>query len=610
MSGTKGAPVIEVKDLNISFKTAAGVIKVVENVSFAISKGECLAVVGESGSGKSVSALATIGLLVKDQSIVTGSVIFRGEELLGKPESYMRKVRGGGISMIFQEPLSALNPVTTIGEQIAEVLVAHGRAGWREANKKAIEYLELVEIAQAPQRVKQYPHQLSGGMRQRAMIAMALAGEPELIIADEATTGLDLTVQAQILDLLKAEIARRNAAAIIVTHDLDLVACHATRVIAMREGSIVFDGTPASLLENDSILRACSLRRPPAAELAWLARQLGFTTPPVTCRRDLESLEPTMPTTMDGSRLSLSLKTEPIVDPVGAVTPRGPLSIETHVGGIGPGALVTWLERRNPTVKFGVVITLGFMMTFVFNPLTPLAWLAVVMVVAWTTGIGPHRLARLLGPVMVFAFSLLWTNAFLASVPQGEPVLWQWGPFHLTVHGLVQGLALALRGVSTAAVGLLFILTTDPALLVVSLVQHGRLPYRWGYALLAGYRFMPGLADELVQIRLARRVRGEDVTDERGIYGSWGGGLRRRANGVSRPFRELRILLTVAILRATRLAIAMDARGFAGISTRTYFHTAPLVPADFMFAGASLLALALVNFATSWVVQITWVPPS
>lgn len=125
MSGAKGTPVVEVKDLNISFKTAAGVIKVVENVSFSIGKGECLAVVGESGSGKSVSALATIGLLVKDQSIVTGSVFFRGEELLGKPESYMRKIRGGGISMIFQEPLSALNPVTTIGEQIAEVLVAH-----------------------------------------------------------------------------------------------------------------------------------------------------------------------------------------------------------------------------------------------------------------------------------------------------------------------------------------------------------------------------------------------------------------------------------------------------------------------------------------------------
>ena len=248
MSGTKGTPVIEVKDLNISFKTAAGVIKVVENVSFSIGKGECLAVVGESGSGKSVSALATIGLLVKDQSIVTGSVIFRGEELLGKPESYMRKIRGGGISMIFQEPLSALNPVTTIGEQIAEVLVAHGRAGWREANKKAIEYLELVEIAQAPQRVKQYPHQLSGGMRQRAMIAMALAGEPELIIADEPTTALDVTIQAQVLDLLRRATKERGTALLLITHDLGVVAETADRIAVMYAGQIVEEGPAREVL--------------------------------------------------------------------------------------------------------------------------------------------------------------------------------------------------------------------------------------------------------------------------------------------------------------------------------------------------------------------------
>lgn len=248
MSGAKGAPVVEVKDLNISFKTAAGVIKVVENVSFSIGKGECLAVVGESGSGKSVSALATIGLLVKDQSIVTGSVIFRGEELLGKPESYMRKVRGGGISMIFQEPLSALNPVTTIGEQIAEVLVAHGRAGWREANKRAIEYLELVEIAQASQRVKQYPHQLSGGMRQRAMIAMALVGEPELIIADEPTTALDVTIQAQVLDLLRRATKERGTALMLITHDLGVVAETADRVAVMYAGQIVEEGPAREVL--------------------------------------------------------------------------------------------------------------------------------------------------------------------------------------------------------------------------------------------------------------------------------------------------------------------------------------------------------------------------
>ena len=252
MSPSASTPVVEVKDLNISFKTAAGVIKVVENVSFSIGTGECLAVVGESGSGKSVSALATIGLLVKEQSIVTGSVLFRGEELLGKPESYMRKIRGGGISMIFQEPLSALNPVTTIGEQIAEVLVAHGRAGWREANKKAIEYLELVEIAQAPQRVKQYPHQLSGGMRQRAMIAMALAGEPELIIADEPTTALDVTIQAQVLDLLRRSTKERGTALMLITHDLGVVAETADRIAVMYAGQIVEEGPARDVLRTPS----------------------------------------------------------------------------------------------------------------------------------------------------------------------------------------------------------------------------------------------------------------------------------------------------------------------------------------------------------------------
>ena len=241
---------IDVRNLNVSFASVAGTVKVVEDVSFHINKGECLAVVGESGSGKSVSALATIGLLVKGQSIVTGSVHFRGEELLGKPESYMRKIRGGGISMIFQEPLSALNPVTTIGEQVAEVLVAHERASWREANKKAIEYLELVEIAQAPQRAKQYPHQLSGGMRQRAMIAMALAGEPELIIADEPTTALDVTIQAQVLDLLRRATKERGTALMLITHDLGVVAETADRIAVMYAGQIVEEGPAKEVLRS------------------------------------------------------------------------------------------------------------------------------------------------------------------------------------------------------------------------------------------------------------------------------------------------------------------------------------------------------------------------
>ena len=241
-------PVIEVNNLNISFKTPTGIVQVVQDVSFSINGGECLGVVGESGSGKSVSALATIGLLVKNQSIVTGSVKFRGEELIGKPESYMRMIRGGGISMVFQEPLSALNPVTTIGEQIAEVLTAHNRGGWREANKKAIEYLELVEIAQPAQRAKQYPHQLSGGMRQRAMIAMALAGEPELIIADEPTTALDVTIQAQVLGLLRRATVERGTALMLITHDLGVVAETADRIAVMYAGQIVEEGPAKEVL--------------------------------------------------------------------------------------------------------------------------------------------------------------------------------------------------------------------------------------------------------------------------------------------------------------------------------------------------------------------------
>ncbi|MSQ44449.1 MAG: ATP-binding cassette domain-containing protein, partial [Chloroflexi bacterium] len=549
----------------VSFRHRESDRDAVSGVTMTCAPGELIAIVGANGAGKSTLGLMLAGVMQP----TAGTVLLDGTPIEEVPGGDQRR----RLRYVFQYPEHQFVGQTVRADLEAALRVEHLDAyAVSERVDDALRRADLEGLARAN------PFTLSHGQKRRLSVAGALLTNPDLLVLDEPTFGQDDHHTAQLMATVNGRVAD-GCTAIIVTHDLDLVASHATRVIAMREGSIVFDGTPANLLESDPILRSCSLRRPPAAELAWRARQLGFTTPPVTCRRDLELLKPSTRTTTDGSRISVPPNLEPCVESFWASTPRGPISpisSETNVGGFGPGSSCSWLERRNPTVKFGVVIVLGFMMTFVFNPLTPLAWLAVVMVVAWTTGIRPHRLARLLGPVLVFAFSLLWTNAFLASVPQGEPVLWQWGPFHLTVHGLVQGLALAIRGVSTAAVGLLFILTTDPTLLVVSLVQHGRLPYRWGYALLAGYRFMPGLADELVQIRLARRVRGEDVTDERAIYGTWGGGLRRRANGFSRPFRELRILLTVAILRATRLAIAMDARGFAGITTRTYFRTAPL----------------------------------
>jgi peptide/nickel transport system ATP-binding protein len=176
--------------------------------------------------------------------------MFKGRELVGLSEEALRPIRGGGIGVIFQEPLSALNPVTTIGEQIAEVIVAHRKLSWKEAHKLAIGYLEQVEISQPDQRAKQYPHQLSGGMRQRAMIAMALSGEPSMIIADEPTTALDVTIQAQVLDLLRRTTTERGAALLLITHDLGVVAETADRVAVMYAGQIVETGKAANVLRE------------------------------------------------------------------------------------------------------------------------------------------------------------------------------------------------------------------------------------------------------------------------------------------------------------------------------------------------------------------------
>ena len=244
------APLLEVNGLGISFRTQRGILRVVDGVSFVLNAGECLAIVGESGSGKTVSAMAIISLLSRKQAIIEGSAKFKGRELVGLSEDELRPVRGGGIGVIFQEPLSALNPVITIGEQVAEVIVAHRKLSWREAHKLAIGYLEQVEISQPDRRAKQFPHQLSGGMRQRAMIAMALAGEPSMIIADEPTTALDVTIQAQVLDLLRRTTTERGAALLLITHDLGVVAETADRIAVMYAGQIVETGNAADVLRG------------------------------------------------------------------------------------------------------------------------------------------------------------------------------------------------------------------------------------------------------------------------------------------------------------------------------------------------------------------------
>ncbi|GGP59856.1 ABC transporter ATP-binding protein [Saccharothrix coeruleofusca] len=239
---------LEVEDLHVEFRTRDGVAHVLNGVTYHVQAGETLAVLGESGSGKSVTAQAVMGILDTPPAFVTGgSVRFRGEELLTATPQRRREVRAEGIAMIFQDALSALNPVFTVGFQIEEQLRLRRGMSRRDARKRAVELLDLVRIPHAAQRVRDYPHQFSGGMRQRAMIAMSLALDPEVLIADEPTTALDVTVQAQIMDLL-AELQReRRMALVLITHDLGVVAEVADRIAVMYAGRIVEHSDALSL---------------------------------------------------------------------------------------------------------------------------------------------------------------------------------------------------------------------------------------------------------------------------------------------------------------------------------------------------------------------------
>ena len=235
MTGT--APLLEVDGLKTHFFTRDGIVRAVDGVSFSVATGETLAVVGESGCGKSVTSLSIMRLITSPPGrIVAGKIRFEGTDLLGLPEREMRDIRGNDISMIFQEPMTSLNPVLTIGRQITETLTLHEGLGRAAAEARAVEMLRLVGIPEPAQRIKQYPHELSGGMRQRVMIAMALACDPKLLIADEPTTALDVTVQAQILDLMRQLKSKTGAAIILITHSLGLVAEMAQRVVIMYGG--------------------------------------------------------------------------------------------------------------------------------------------------------------------------------------------------------------------------------------------------------------------------------------------------------------------------------------------------------------------------------------
>lgn len=239
------AKLLEVRNLHTSFSTYAGKVKAVRGISFHVDEGEAIGIVGESGSGKSVTNLSILRLLPSESGIIDeGEVIFNGVDLLKLSEQEMRSVRGKEISMIFQDPMTSLNPVLTIGYQVMEIIKIHNpHMSNAEAKKRAVEMLRMVGISNPEKRLSQYPHEFSGGMRQRVMIAMALSCEPKLLIADEPTTALDVTIQAQILDLMKDLRERLNTAIILITHDLGVVADLCDRIMVMYGGVIVEEGT-------------------------------------------------------------------------------------------------------------------------------------------------------------------------------------------------------------------------------------------------------------------------------------------------------------------------------------------------------------------------------
>ena len=229
-------PLLEVKDLKVHFPTDDGLVKAVDGVSYSLQPGETLGIVGESGSGKSVSSLTVMGLITPKQANISGEVFFQGQDLLKLPKDEMRTIRGEKISMIFQDPMTSLHPFYKVGYQIAESILQHQDISKNEAMDQAIEMLRRVNIPHPKDRADQYPHEFSGGMRQRAMIAMALALNPDVLIADEPTTALDVTVQAQILDLIDRLKSEFNAAVIIITHDLGVVAEHCDNIMVMYAG--------------------------------------------------------------------------------------------------------------------------------------------------------------------------------------------------------------------------------------------------------------------------------------------------------------------------------------------------------------------------------------
>jgi peptide/nickel transport system ATP-binding protein len=292
--------ILEVRNLKVTFRTEQGPVRAIDGVSFDVAEGEILGVVGESGSGKTVSLLAVMGLITDPNAAIEGSIKYQGRELVGLSSKEMRKLRGREIAMVFQDPMTALTPVYTIGWQIAEQVRAHNKVSAKAAEQRAIELLAEVNIPNPVEAIHRYPHQLSGGMRQRAVIAMALSCNPSLLVADEPTTALDVTVQAQILDLVRKLQKDHKSAVVFITHDMGVIAELADRVMVMYAGRIVERGTKRELFSSplhpytlallDSIppmegARPHRLKSIPGAPPALLNRPPGCAFAPRCSRR-------------------------------------------------------------------------------------------------------------------------------------------------------------------------------------------------------------------------------------------------------------------------------------------------------------------------------------
>jgi peptide/nickel transport system ATP-binding protein len=286
------APLLSIENLQVHFRTPEGVNRAVDGVSFAIGAGETLAIVGESGCGKSVTSMSILRLLPEPPAAIAGAIRFRGTNLLDLPDSAMRKIRGNDISVIFQEPMTSLNPVLTVGRQIGETLRLHQGLGRREAEERAVGMLTLVGIPEPRRRVREYPHQLSGGMRQRVMIAIALACSPKLLIADEPTTALDVTIQAQILDLMRDLKRRVGAAIMLITHDLGVVAEVADRVVVMYAGRKVEEAAVADLFRSP--------RHPYTKGLMGAVPRLGSAAGEGGRLAEIPGMVPSLKTRIDG----------------------------------------------------------------------------------------------------------------------------------------------------------------------------------------------------------------------------------------------------------------------------------------------------------------------